>query len=65
MELDAQDLRARIETLGREVYGDDFEKFLATPRRSLEWESPRALIDRGEFERVLRVLERYADGDFA
>jgi ABC-type phosphate transport system auxiliary subunit len=58
------DMRARIETLGREVYGDDFEKFLETRRRSLDWEAPAALLERGENERVMQILMRAANGDF-
>jgi hypothetical protein len=59
------DIRKQIETLGREVYGDDFEKFLATPRRSLDWATPATLIERDERQPVLAVLTRMADGNFA
>jgi Protein of unknown function (DUF2384) len=59
-----RDILARIEMLGREVYGDDLEAFLATPRRSLDWETPAALLERGDAERVLEVLVRAADGNF-
>ena len=59
-----RDLRARIESLGREVYGDDFEKFLETPRLSLDWETPAALLERGDDERVMEILVRVADGNF-
>ena len=45
---EGRDLRARIDRLGREVYGVDFEKFLETPRGSLNWETPAALLDRGD-----------------
>jgi hypothetical protein len=59
------DMHARIELLGREVYGEDFAKFLATPRRSLDWETPAALLERGENERVMQILISAANGDFA
>jgi hypothetical protein len=58
------DLVARIRSLGREVYGEDLETFLATPRSSLDWETPAALIERGDGQRVLHLLMRAADGDF-
>lgn len=58
------DTRARIEGLGREVYGDDFEAFLQTPRRSLGWETPASLLERGDGRRVLEILMRAANGDF-
>lgn len=59
-----RDLLARIEALGREVYGDDFETFLATRRRSLDWETPAGLLERGENERVMEILVRALNGDF-
>jgi hypothetical protein len=55
---------ARIESLGREVYGKDFEQFLVTPRRSLDGETPAALIDRGDLEPVMNVLVKALEGDF-
>ena len=55
---------ARIEALGREVYGKDFEQFLVTPRRSLDGETPAALIDRGDLEPVMNVLVKALEGDF-
>lgn len=58
------DLRARIDSIGREVYGDDFEKFLETPRLSPDWETPTALLERGDDERVMEILVRVADGNF-
>jgi hypothetical protein len=58
------DLRARIDLLGREIYGEDFEKFLLTPRRSLDWKTPAVLLERGENERVMQILIRAANGDF-
>lgn len=64
MDAEERDLRSRIDLLGREVYGDDFEKFLVTPRRWLGWETPGALLERREDERVLQVLVRAANGDF-
>ena len=57
-------LQAQIETLGREVYGDDFEKFLVMPRGSLDWETPAALLERGDFEPVPQVLAKMASGNF-
>jgi hypothetical protein len=54
-----------IETLGREVYGDDFEKFLATPRRSLDGDTPAILIARGDYARVIALLGQMVNGDFA
>jgi hypothetical protein len=61
---EGRDLRTRIEVLGREVYGDDLDTFLTTPRRSLGWQTPAALVERGEYERVLDILIRAATGDF-
>ena len=58
------DLRARIEMLGREVYGRDFEQFLVTPRRSLDGETPAERIERGELEPVLEALIQALEGDF-
>lgn len=58
------DLRSRIETLGREVHDEDFERFLETPRRSLAWMTPAALIEQGDLEPVLAVLIRAVEGDF-
>ena len=54
----------QVEKLGREVYGDGFEKFLETPRRSLAGETPAALIARGDLEPVIEVLTKAALGDF-
>jgi hypothetical protein len=61
---DESDLRARIEMLGREVYGDDFETFLLTPRRSLGNETPAALMERGDLEPVRQVLVKALEGNF-
>lgn len=54
-----------IEALGREIYGKDFEQFLVTPRRSLDGETPAALIDRGDLEPVMNVLVKALEGDFS
>jgi hypothetical protein len=54
-----------IETLGREVYGDDFEKFLATPRRSLDGDTPATLMARGDYARVIDLLGNMVNGHFA
>ncbi len=64
MGAEERDLRSRIDLLGREVYGEDFEKFLETPRRSLNGETPAALLERGENERVMQILVRAVNGDF-
>lgn len=61
---DEQDRRARIETLGREVYGDEFDTFLRTPRRSLDWETPAAMIERGDVEPVIDILTNALHGNF-
>jgi len=57
-------LRSRIDLLGREVYGDDYEKFLETPRRSLNGDTPAAQLERGDDERVMQILVRALNGDF-
>jgi hypothetical protein len=61
---DESDLRKRLHALGREVYGADYETFLNTPRRSLGGETPAALLERGEDQRVLEVLVRALEGSF-
>ena len=63
-EAEEPDIRARVDMLGREVFGDDFEAFLATPRRALRWETPLALLERGDAQRVLDLLLQAADGNF-
>jgi hypothetical protein len=55
----------QIEALGREVFGDRFEAFLQTARRSLDWETPAALIERGDYAPVIAVLVKLADGTFS
>jgi hypothetical protein len=55
----------QIETLGHEVYGEDFDRFLATPRGSLHWETPAALMERGDYQPVLAVLIKMLDGTFS
>lgn len=55
----------QIETLGREVFGDRFEAFLQTPRRSLGWETPAVLIERGDFAPVIAVLVKLAEGTYS
>lgn len=62
--VDESDLRDQIAALGREVYGDDFGRFLNTPRRSLSWETPAALIKRGDLAPVMAVLIRAVEGNF-
>lgn len=57
--------RDQIEALGRQVFGDRFEAFLQTPRRSLDWETPAALIERGDYAPVIAVLVKLADGTFS
>ena len=52
----ARDPREQIKTLGREAHGDDFEKFLDTHRRSLQWDMPAKLMQRGEYRRVIALL---------
>ena len=59
------DLRLRLEALGREVYGQDYETFLVTPRRPLHGETPEILIERGDLEPVRQVLIQALEGDFA
>ncbi len=54
----------QVEALGREVYGDGFEAFLETPRRSLAGETPAALIGRGELAPVIAVITKAATSDF-
>lgn len=56
--------RARIEALGREVYGDEYDSFLMTPRRSLGGRTPADLIERGDLERVREVLINALEGHF-
>jgi hypothetical protein len=63
-QVDEHDLRDQIATLGRQVYGDDFGRFLDTPRRSLSWETPAALIERGDLAPVVAVLIKVVEGDF-
>jgi hypothetical protein len=58
------DLRALIETLGREVYGADFERFLATPRRTLGWDTPAARVERGDLQAVVEILLNAVEGHF-
>ena len=55
---------ARIEALGREVYGEGYEQFLVTPRRSLDGETPAALIARGDLEPVMNVLVTALEGNY-
>jgi hypothetical protein len=57
--------RDQIEALGSEVFGDRFEALLQTPRRSLGWETPAALIERGDYAPVLAVLVKLADGNYS
>ena len=47
-----------------EALGDRLEAFLQTPRRSLGWETPAALIERGDYAPILAVLVKLADGDY-
>jgi hypothetical protein len=61
---DLPDPCAHIDALGREVYGDSFEQFLATPRRSLAWETPAALLRRGDCAPVLEILLDAYEGNF-
>ncbi len=51
--------------LGREAYGDGFEAFLQTPRRSLGMECPASLIERGDYEPVIALLVKAIEGDFS
>lgn len=54
-----------IVALGREVFGDRFEDFLGTPRRSLGWETPATLMERGDYAPVIAVLVTLLDGTFS
>ncbi len=58
------DARAQIESLAREFYGDGYDSFLATPRRSLGGETPADLIERGDLEPVGQVLVNALEGHF-
>jgi transcriptional regulator with XRE-family HTH domain len=53
-----------IAALGREVYGDDLRRFMATPRRSLGLRTPTAALMRGEIGEVLSVLAQAAEGQW-
>ena len=55
----------RIEALGREVYGERYEAFLDTPRRSLGLATPRAMLKRGDHEPVMRLLAKTLNGEWA
>lgn len=57
--------REQLETLGREVFGEGFETFLQTPRHSLGWETPAALIERGDYAPVIAVLVKLAEGTYS
>ena len=61
---DDTDALALLEALGREVYGEGFEDFLTTPRRSLGGETPATLIARGELLPVMDVLVTALEGDY-
>ena len=59
-----RDPREEIEALGREVFGDDFEEFLVTPRRSLGSETPAVLLLREDYQDVLALLRQMVIGYF-
>jgi hypothetical protein len=61
---DQSDRRPEIESLAREVYGEEYDSFLVTPRVSLGGETPAALIERGDLEPVRQVLIKVLEGDF-
>ena len=61
---DPPDPCARVDALGREVYGESYQQFLATPRRSLDWETPAALVERGDCAPVLDILISVLEGNF-
>ena len=66
--MDDESRERRLEhlvALGREAYGDGFETFLQTRRRSLGWETPADLIERGDYEPVIAVLAKSLEGDFS
>ena len=47
------------------MFGDRFEAFLQTPRRSLGWATPAALIERGDYAPVIAVLVKVAEGTYS
>ena len=54
-----------IAALGREVYGDELQRFMSTPRRRLGRRSPTSALMRGELREVLSALAQAAEGQWA
>ena len=54
-----------ILSLAGEVYGDDVEAFMATPRRSLAMRTPREAMVRGDLEAVRQLLVNSLEGHWA
>ncbi len=59
--LDALD---EVVSLGREVYGDELDRFMSTPRRSLGQRTPIETLMRGEVDLVLGVLAQALEGQW-
>lgn len=56
---------AEILALAGEVYGDDVDTFMATPRRSLAMRTPREAMVRGDLEEVRQLLVNSLEGHWA
>lgn len=58
-------LMAEIAELATEVFGDEVQTFMTTPRRSLGMRTPREALIRGDLESVRRLLVNALEGHWA
>lgn len=56
--------KAEVARLATEVYGEDAETFMSTPRASIGMRSPAAAIADGDVDQVLDLLIRSLLGDW-
>ena len=59
-----RDELSEIVRLGREIYGDDLARFMATPRQSLGNRTPAAVLVRGDLDDVLGILSQAYEGQW-
>lgn len=59
------DALTNVATLGREVYGDELDRFMSTPRQSLGQRTPIETLVRGDVDLVLGVLAQALEGQWA
>lgn len=60
----ASDPVTELEQLARDVYGEDLEAFMSTPRSRLGGRTPREAIEAGEIDAVRDILLRALDGSW-